>query len=118
MNCRKVYLILQGKVQNVYWYPTTHIYLYISAYISILLWPRRCHCTRQPLVYGCSPHSHVLCPACGLQKCHMQFTGVLSDHVDPSFLLSSPLSDSMYIAIVCYFGVSFILHPIQMSKVS
>ena len=22
-----------------------------------LLWPRRCHCTRQPLVYSCSPHS-------------------------------------------------------------
>ena len=47
----------------------------------------------------------------------MQFTAVLSDHVDPSFLLSSPLSGSTYIAVVCYFGVSFVLHPIQMSKV-
>jgi len=25
--------------------------------IYFLLWPRRCHCTRQPLVYGCSPVS-------------------------------------------------------------
>src|SRR6218665_3147823 len=31
----------------------------------------------------------------------MQFTAVLSDHVDPSFLLSSPLSGSMY-AILGY----------------
>jgi len=82
------------------------------------IWHRRCHCTRQLLVYGCSPHSPVLHPACGLLKCQMQFTAVLSDHVNPSFLLSSPLSDFMYIAVVCYFGVSFILHPIQMSKVS
>src|SRR6218665_3903267 len=36
----------------------------------------------------------------------MQFTAVLSDHVDPSFLLSSPLSGSMYISVVCYFGGS------------
>src|SRR6218665_4133890 len=34
----------------------------------LLLWPRRCHCTRQPLVYGCSPHSPVLRPACGLLR--------------------------------------------------
>src|SRR6218665_379387 len=46
----------------------------------------------------------------------MQFTAVLSDHVDPSFLLSSPLSGSIYISVVCYFGVSFVLHPIQMSN--
>src|SRR6218665_1241566 len=85
-----------------------------------LLWPRRCHCTRQPLVYGCSPHSPVLRHACGLLKCHMQFFAVLSYHVDPSFLLSSPLCGSMYVyvAVVCYFGVSFILHPVQMSNVS
>src|SRR6218665_657060 len=58
--------------------------------------------------------------ACGLMKCQMQFFAVLSDHVDPSFLLPSPLSGSMYIAVVglCYFGVSFVLHPIPMSKVS
>src|SRR6218665_305902 len=69
-----------------------------------LLWPRRCHCTRQTLVYGCSPHSPVLRPACGLLQCQMQFTAVLSDHVDPSFLLPSPLSGSKYISVVCYFG--------------
>ena len=86
--------------------------------LSILLLPRRCHCMRQPLVFGCSPHSPVLCPACGPMKCQMQFFAVLSDHVNPSFLLPSPLSGSMYIAVVCYFGVSFILHLIQMSKVS
>src|SRR6218665_1051122 len=72
--------------------------------MSIVLRPRRCHCTRQPLVYGCSPHSPVLRPACGLLRGQMQFTAVLSDHVDPSFLLSSPLSFSMYIAVVCYLG--------------
>jgi len=78
----------------------------------ILRWPRRCHCTCQPLVYDCSPHS----PACGLLKCQMQFSAVLSDHVNPSFPLSTPLSGSMYIAVVCYFGVSFVLHPIQKSE--
>ena len=83
-----------------------------------LLWPRRCHCTRQPLIHGCSPHSSVLLHACGLVKCHMQFFAVLSYNVDPSFLLSYPLSGSMYIAVVCYFGVSLIFHPVQMSKVS
>src|SRR6218665_2485818 len=84
----------------------------------LLLWPRRCHCTRQPLVYGCSPHSPVLRPACGLLKCQMQLAAVLSDHVNSSFLLSSHLSCSMYIAVVCYFRVSFIFHPIHVSKVS
>src|SRR6218665_579248 len=82
----------------------------------LLLWPRRCHCTCQPLVYDCSPHSPVLRPACGLLKCQMQFSAVLSDHVNPSFPLSTPLSGSMYIAVVCYFGVSFVLHPIQKSE--
>src|SRR6218665_1826755 len=28
-----------------------------TVFIYFLLWPRRCHCTHQPLVYGCSPHS-------------------------------------------------------------
>src|SRR6218665_92085 len=93
---------------GLHWYC---VYFYI-------VWPRRCHCTRQPLVYGCSPHSPLLCPACGLVKCQMQFFAVLSDRVNPSFLLPSPLSGSMFIAVVCYFGVSFVLHPIQMSKVS
>jgi|SRR6218665_112032 len=51
-------------------------------------------------------------------KCQMQFTAIVPDHVDPSFLLSSPLPGSMYLAVVCYLGVSFSLHPIQMSKVS
>ena len=32
----------------------------------IILWPRRCHCTRQSLVNGCSRHSPVLRPACCL----------------------------------------------------
>src|SRR6218665_1422535 len=41
--------------------------------------------------------------SCGLLKCQMQFTAVLSDHVDPSFPLPSPVSGSMYIAVVCYF---------------
>jgi len=86
---------------------------------SFLLWPKRCHYVCQPLVYGCySSHSPVLRHACGLVKCHMQFFAVLSYHVDKSFLLSSPLSGSMYVAVVCYFGVSFILHPVQMSRVS
>src|SRR6218665_2304538 len=48
----------------------------------------------------------------------MQFFAVLSYHVDPSFLFSSPLSGFMYVAVICYFGVSFIFHPVQMSKVS
>src|SRR6218665_2065685 len=75
--------------------------------LLFLLWPRRCHCTRQPLVYGCSPHSPGLRLARGLLnflKCRIQFSAVLSDHVDPSFLLFFPLSGSMYIAVVCYFG--------------
>jgi len=69
--------------------------------LTILLWPRRCYCTRQPLVYGCSPHSPVLCPPCGLMKCQMQFFAVISDHVDPSFLLPSPLSGSMCVHSRC-----------------
>src|SRR6218665_1706047 len=33
-----------------------------TCFSFILLWSKRCHCTRQPLVYGYSPHSplHVL----------------------------------------------------------
>src|SRR6218665_719664 len=78
----------------------------------------RCHCSRQPLVCGCSPHSPVLRPACGLLKRQMQFTAVLSDHVDLSFLLSSPLLVPCIHSRCIYtiLGVSFVFH--QMSKVS
>src|SRR6218665_1697699 len=87
-------------------------YLLLS---SLLLWPKRCHCTPQPLVYGCSSHSPVLRHACGLRECPMQFFAVLSYHVDPPFLWSFPLPGSMYVAVVSYLGVSFIL---QVSRVS
>src|SRR6218665_2363094 len=39
-------------------------------------------------------------------KCQMQFTAIVPGHVDPSFLLSSPLPGSMYLAVVCYLMVS------------
>jgi len=41
-----------------------------------------------------------------------------SYHFDPSFLLSSPFNISIYVAVLCYLGVSLILHPIHVSKVS
>lgn len=45
----------------------------------LLLW--RYHCTRQPLVCGCSPHSpKFLRHACGLLKCRMQFFAVLNNN--------------------------------------
>src|SRR6218665_2275967 len=54
-------------------------------------------------------------PACGLLKCQTQFSAVLFHYVDPSFLLSCPLSGSVYIAVVCNFGASSVLHPIFLS---
>src|SRR6218665_1296883 len=48
----------------------------------------------------------------------MQFFAVLSYRLDPSFLWSSPFPGCIHVAVVCYLGVSFILHPIQVPKVS
>jgi len=83
-----------------------------------LLCPRRCNCTRQPLVYGCSPHSPALCHAWCFLKRRMQLFTIVSSRVDPSFLLSSPFPGSMNVAVVCYLGVSLVLHSIHVSKVS
>src|SRR6218665_1356814 len=67
-----------------------------------LLQPRRCHCTRQQLVYCCAPYSPVLRHACGLLKCHTQFFAVFS------YLISShPISSESSYLILSYLILSY-----------
>src|SRR6218665_2769998 len=63
--------------------------------LLLLLWPRPCHCTRQPLVYGCSPHSPVLfvlhVASCSVRRSSLQSSLIMSIHLFfclPLFLVS------------------------------
>src|SRR6218665_3428620 len=53
--------------------------------LLLLLWPRPCHCTRQPLVYGCSPHSPVLfvlhVASCSVRCSSLQSSLIMSIHL-------------------------------------